>query len=211
MNDCELLPPIDENAAKETLAQVDRIVTMQRKLVDKVDKSSMELAPLVYEVSTKGYWMCRGHKSETEYIEKVFGGSRTQYYVLKRVWGCLGHLPRQLLQDIGVSKCNELVKVHEHNAGTIEDHWIEDAKKETRDVFREIVRAHITNKLLPPPDPVGTEFITIKIFPDQRAIWKKAMEIMSLESGSDKSISYLVHLLCVEFLSGHNEEGPRLE
>jgi len=204
-----VLPPLDKGAARKALALVDNLIDRQKKLVDEADKSSMALAALVSEISSKGYWMARGYQNEKEYIEATFRGSRSQYYILKRVWDKLGsRYPTKLLETIGISKCQDLIRVQDHFNGMIPGNWIIWAQEEGRDKFRMRVRAQVGRALPPPED--NDLHINLKIWESAVPVWKKALEIAALEAGTDKSVSHLIILILGDYLAGHTEEGARL-
>jgi hypothetical protein len=205
----EVLPPLDRGAAEAALCLVDNLVKKQHELVDEADKSGMVLARLIAEVSGKGYWMVRGFDNEKDYIAEVFKGSRSQYYILKRIGDKLGKYPIKLLESIGMSKCQDLVRIHDHYNGTIPDNWFILAQEESRDSLREKVRACVGRALLTTGDQ--NLYVNLKFPPEMQPAWRRATEMLMREAVSDKSISYIAYLLCVEFLSGHNEEGYRLD
>lgn len=206
----EVLPAINQMAAEEALALVDCLVKKQKDLIDEADKSSMKLARLIADVSNNGYWMIRGYKSEGTYIEDTFPGSRSQYYILKRVGDKLRPYPEAVLEEIGISKCQDLIRIHDHCGGAIPNEWFILAKEVPRDQFRLKVRAYV-GKALPAPQEEEDLYVNLRIWPEAKPVWNLAMEIMARECGSDKSVSHKAILMAAEIISGHNEEGQRVK
>lgn len=203
----EVLPPVNPVIARGVLIEVDDLLDWQKSAVTKAEKAGIRLARLVADVAANQYWIARGMISEKEYIEKTFPQSESQYYILKRIGTSLRLYPAQILEEIGVSKCQDLVRIQNH-CGQIGANWFIWAKTEKRDDFRKRVRAYV-GKALPAPREEEDRFITYKIWPEAAEVVTRAQELAALESGSDnKSHNYILRE--AEFCAGHNEEGSRI-
>lgn len=204
----EVLPPVNPIVARSVLLEVDSLINWQKNASAKAEKAGMRLARLVASVAENQYWIAVGMRSEKEYIEKTFPQSESQYYILKRVGGTLAQYPAEVLEEIGMSKCQDLVRIHNH-CGIIGANWFLWAKSDKRDQFRIRVRAYIA-KSLPPPKSEEDKLVGFKVWQSAVPVVNRAMEIAALESGSDSKSNNFV-LICADFLAGHNDDGPRVK
>jgi hypothetical protein len=203
----EIIPPINPVIATGVLSEIDSLIEWQRSAVNKAEKAGIRLARLIADVAANKYWETRGISTEKEYIKSRFPQSESQYYILKRIGSSLRMYPAVLLEEIGISKCQDLVRIQNH-CGQIGANWFIWAKKERRDDFRKRVQIYV-GKCLPAPKEEEGQFVTYRIWTDAVPVISRAQELSSLESGSEnKSHNYILRE--AEFCAGHNEEGSRI-
>jgi hypothetical protein len=203
----EVLPPVHPVIARGALVEIDNLLDWQKNATVKAEKAGIRLSRLIADVALNQYWSARGIMSEKEYIAKTFPQSESQYYILKRIGSTLRVYPAEILEEIGVSKCQDLVRIHNHS-GQIGANWFIWAKTESRDVFRKRVRVYL-GKALPAPKENEDHFVTYKIWADAVPVVTRAQELSEMESGSDsKSHNYILRE--AEFCAGHNECESRI-
>jgi hypothetical protein len=206
----ELMPPVDPGVAIEILNEVDQLVNYQRDATKKFEKSGIHLARRIGKISENAYWTFRGYMSEGDYVRKTFPQSDSQYYILRRVGIALKSYPMDLLEEIGISKCQDLVRIHNFTNGIIDPNWFVLAKTLKRDEFRKKVSVSL-GKCLPAPSVEDGIIIHFKVWNDSIPVHNRAMEIAALLAGTNKSPSHLYNnIILPEFLSGYNEEGSAL-
>lgn len=205
----ELMPPVNPVVATGVLSEVDNIIDWKDAASVKFDRAGVRLSRLIAEVCANAYWTFRGYSSEVDYVKKTFSQSDSQYYILRRVGIELKEYPLSKLEKIGISKCQDLVRVKKHD-GIIGPNWFIWAESESRDVFRRRVRVYL-GPALPLAHTPEDWMLTLKIWVDAIPVVKKAFEIAALYAGTNKSLSHLfVNFICPEWLSGVDETGARL-
>lgn len=203
----EVLPPVNPVVARGVLIEIDSLIEWQKSAVSKAEKAGIRLARLIASAAENQYWTTRGINSEKEYIQKTFPHSESQYYILKRVGGTLRMYPAAVLEEIGVSKCQDLVRIHNH-CGDIGANWFIWAKTESRDAFRKRVRTYLC-KALPAPKKDDDQFVGFKVWSSAVPVVNNALAVAANESGSESKSNNFI-LICAEFLAGHNEDGDRI-
>jgi len=177
----------------------------------KAERAGIRLGRLLAQLHDHKYYLECGCDSEEDYIHKVFPQSRAQYYKLLTIGSALASYPVHQLEEYGISKCQDLVRIQRHSGGVIPENWFLHAKADDRDTFRRRVREHVTGKALPAGPEEEYQVIHFKIHGDDIMIINEALRIAALESGSAKSDGYNLKNICADFLAGHNEEGARLK
>jgi hypothetical protein len=206
----ELMPPVNPVIANGVLKEVDNLIDWHQNAISKTEKAGIRLARLIADISQNGYWIVRGYTNEVEYIKTTFPQSESQYYILRRIGTTLRQYPVHLLEEIGISKCQDLVRIHNSNNGVIDPQWFMWAKIEKRNEFRRRVQTAI-GKALPPAPDEGDLMVTFKVWKDAIPVYNKAFEIAALLAGTDKSKSHLfLNFILPEWLSGMDEDGARL-
>jgi hypothetical protein len=206
----EVLPPVNPVVAKGVLTEVDNLIDWQKNASQKFERAGIRLSRLIADVSQQSYWIVRGYSNEAEYAKKTFPRSESQYYILRRVGIELREYPIELLEEIGVSKCQDLVRLKKHD-GVIRPNWFVLAKTETRDSFRRMVRAYIGKALPPAPSEPEDEIVRFKVWKDARPVFNRAFEIARHMAGDVDSKSHLLNnIILPEFLSGYDETGASL-
>lgn len=208
MPDVEVIQCRDEAVA--VLDDIDRLVQWVKDTTDKAECAGIRLGRLLAQLHAHKYWREKGCFSEEEYIEKYFPQSRAQYFRLRQIGSELMMLPLPELEKLGSSKCQDLCRIKRHSGGVIPESWMLHAGHDDKETFRRRVRSYISGRSLPDPTVEDT-FMTFRFFGDDITIINKALHIAALEAGSDKSTGYLMKLICADYLSGHNEEGSRLQ
>ena len=205
----EVLAPVNPVVANEVLAEVDNLIDWQKNASAKFERAEIRLSRLIADVSQQSYWMIRGFKSEADYITKTFPHSESQYYIMRRVGIDLREYQIEILEEIGISKCQDLVRVKKKD-GIIAPNWFIWAKTESRDVFRKRVRAYV-GKALPPAEFEEDEIVHFRVWKDAKQVFNKAFEIGRRMAGNADSKSYVLNdIILPEFLSGFDEEGASL-
>lgn len=205
----EVLAPVNPVVANEVLAEVDNLIDWQKNASAKFERAGIRLSRLIADVSQQSYWMARGFKSEADYIAKTFPRSDSQYYIMRRVGMELREYPIEVLEEIGISKCQDLVRIKKKD-GVIAPNWFIWAKTESRDIFRRRVRAYL-GKALPPAEFEEDEIVHFRVWKDAKPVFNKAFEIGRRLAGNADSKSYVLNdIILPEFLSGFDEEGASL-
>lgn len=209
----ELLPPVNEAEANDILAQVDSLINWRKSAMESTERADIRMSRLIATVASQTYWIVRGYAGEEEYIKATFPWTRGYYYNLKTIGTTLMPYPVQMLEQIGISKCRDLVRIHKHCGGVIPQNWFLHAMKETRDDFKQRVKEYVT-KCLPLPRGAKEEdegiVVSFKVWKSLIPVYNKAMEIAMLESGSTSRSNAFGNILG-DYLSGHNEDGSRLK
>jgi hypothetical protein len=205
----EVLPAVDTAMATDVLEQVDSLVNWHQEATEKAEKAGIRLARLIADVAANSYWLARNCQSEAQYIDEIFPQSRAQYYSLRRTGTLLRPYPVNLLESLGISKCQDLVRIHVHCGGVIPNNFFAWAQEESRDDFRHRVRCYV-GKALPAAPAEEDMMETFKIWKSAIPIFNKAFKIAGMEAGTDKSKSHLLILILADYLAGHNEDGPRV-
>lgn len=201
---------IDEVKANKVLEEIDNLLSDQKRTVKKLESDFVKLAALLREAKYGAYWTLRGYKGEEEYIRATFPQSRSQYYTLIGIAEHLKGYPPKLLEEIGRSKCEGLVRI-QRTLGKIPQEWFDTAVKVNKDVFRRQVREFMeekTGSIEKPRDPQEEDHLmTFRLFGDSITVVKKAMDIIARMTGSEKNMGDRLTLLCANFLSQFNEDG----
>lgn len=198
----------DPKRADDVLTEIDKLIDWKSRAEQKIEKGMMHLALYLLEAKQNAYWVRRGFKDETEWIKKSFPQSRSQYYYLIGIAEKLGHYPHEMLEDLGVAKCTALARVQKHFQNIPENYFLH-AKAEDKDTFTRRVKSAISKDCsTETPDPKEEiHFRSYKFTGDQIFEIETAMRILRMELGTDKSDSYAIHMLCVEYLSGVRDDG----
>jgi hypothetical protein len=206
-NRVEVLPPVNPGLANGVLTQVDNLINWQNNASKSAEKAGIRLARFIGEISLNQYWIVRSYDSEADYIKATFPQSQSQYFIMRRVGITLKDYPIELLEEIGISKCQDLVRLHRYCNGVIDPNWFVWAKTEKRDEFRRRVQAFL-GKALPAAHTEEDWMLVLKIWPDSIQMVQRAFEIAALYAGTDKSNSHLfVNFMCPDWLSGNDEDG----
>lgn len=197
---------VDTSAAERTLAQVDEIKDWCLHTLKQLEKGFVRLASLLAVVRQHKYYLVRGFNSEEEYIAATFPKSRAQYFNYLKIGRDLcPYYPRELLEDVGMSKCLELIKVRNRD-GLITEDWWQLAKDDSRDEFKVRVSNYLTGKEETPEAEV--HYVTFKLYDDQILVVNKAFDNMSKITGSEKSkTGEHLCLMCADFNGGYEENG----
>ena len=207
---------IDKKEANEVLAEVDTLLVQAEKAVEAAGSCFIDLSFLLLKVKRGAYWTERGYNSETEYIDKVFPQSRAQYYTFIRFGTHLIGYARPKLKQWGRSKCEDLVRLQVHFEGEIPEEWFVYIEDDNKDTFRRRVRSYLDEKEGKDKKRVGGKnqeqevedsFITLKLFGNGIHTFNLAIETMKKISGSDKSIGFLVEMICANFNSQFTEDN----
>jgi hypothetical protein len=205
----EVLPPVNPVVAREVLTEVDNLIDWQKNASVKFERAGIRLSRLIADVSQQSYWIVRGYKSEADYITKTFPRSDSQYYILRRVGIELREYPITLLEEIGISKCQDLVRIKKKD-NMIDTNWFVWAKTEPRDRFRKRVRAYV-GKALPPSEFEEDEIVHFRVWKDAKQVFNRAFEVGRRLAGDVDSKSYVLNdIILPEFLSGFDEQGASL-
>jgi hypothetical protein len=199
----EVLPPVDPVVATSVLAEVDNLINWKNNAVEKLERAGIRLSRHIADVSQCCYWMVRGFKSETKYVDKTFPNTREQYSILRRIGIELKEYPISLLEEIGVSKCQDLVRIKRKD-GCIHTNWFIWARTESRDFFRRRVRAYMGNAL-PPAKFEDYEIIHLKVWLDTKPIVDRALEIAMKIGNCHSRSDAFCNIICPEFISTYNE------
>jgi hypothetical protein len=197
---------VDESRAGEVLAKIDQLLLWKSSAEAKVDRAMMKLANCLFEAKQNAYYVQRGYKDESDWINKIFPQSRTFYYVLIGIAKHLGHLPYPLLEDLGFHKCAALVRIKKH-FGTVPENYILHAQNEDKETFIRRVRAELSDSCDGHEPKEEIQFQTFKFYGDGIFEVNEAIRSMQTIVGSDKSVSDCLRLICVDFLSGSTEDG----
>lgn len=202
----ETLPQINQNAAEKVLADIDELRGWCQDTISKLDKGFVRLAALLAEVRREKYYLIRGYKSEEEYIAATFPKSRATYYELLKIGRDLvPQYTRNQLEEIGHSKCLQLIKIKNH-CGNIEANWFLHAKADTRDEFKHRVSDYLSKKTNDPA--IERTFITFCVYGEDISVVNRAFDVMAKVTGSPARTSGAALVaMCYEFLSGYNEDG----
>jgi hypothetical protein len=166
----------------------------------------MELATLLMQAKRNAYWTVRGYESEGEYIKATFPKSRATYYALINISESLGHMDHELLEDIGRGKCELLAQVKKHS-GDLSQEWLDHAKEDDRDTFKRRVKGFLKGEDMKKGNQQEDEFISFRIFGDAINTVHAAFDILAKASGSEKSKSLHLELMCANFLSQFSDDG----
>jgi hypothetical protein len=205
----EVLPPVDTVVATDLLEKVDNLVNWKNSAVAKIQVAHVRMSRYIADIVTGSYWIVRGYANEAEYVAKTFAQSDSQYHILRRTGLELREYPLALLEEIGISKCQDLVRLKRRD-GHIEMNWFVYAKTEKRDCFRARVRAYLGNLLLPAAVEED-EIVHFRVWRDAKPIFTRAFEIGKLLAGNNESKSYvLLGIILPEFLATYTEDGASL-
>jgi len=209
---------VNKKEAKEVLKEVDDLLVETEKAIDTAGSCFIDLSFLLLKVKRGAYWTERGCNSETEYIDKVFPQSRAQYYTFIRFGTHLAAYDRPKLKKWGRSKCEDLVRLQVHFEGEIPEEWFGYLEEDNKETFRRRVRAYLDEKdekdkkkskeLSEESKPENEDsFITLKFFGNGIHTFNLAVETMKKIVGSDKSIGYLVEMICANFNSQFTDDN----
>ena len=212
---------VDKKEAAETLQEIDKLLEDGEKAAEIAGSCFIDLSVLLVKAKRGAYWTERGFRSEQEYIDKVFVQSRAQYYTFLRMGTHLINYDRKKLKDWGRSKCEDLVRIHNHFNGEVPDQCKEYLDSDNKDTFRKRVKAYLDTRsnvevtersqlaAVAKEEEIKVEdsFITFKFHGNGIHSVNLALDIMSKTVGSDKSLGYLLELICVNFNSQFGEDG----
>lgn len=207
---------VAQSNAESVLANIDRLIIWERNAVEKLETGWVRLASLLLEAKRGEYWKVRGMTSEEEYINAVFPDSRSNYFALIAIVENLTpHLPRELLESLGRSKCEDMVRI-QRQCGLVPEKWILHAKQDSKRVFRRRVRDfvatfHKPQKTNGQPESshpaerepeVEDEILKFRIFGNGILIVRRALDTARMMLGTDKSMGYLLENICADFCAG---------
>jgi len=203
---------VDAKHGEIVLTQIDTCLADIRSAVKKAETTFVNLAMLLSEAKRSALWTLRGYESEQEWIDAIFPGSQAQYYDLIRIGTHLASYDQKLLEDIGRTKCTQLVRLHIHYSGSVPDEWIEKARSTDTIKFAKMVRSHLEERSGKKKETaIKDEMMTFRIFGDGIHIVHSAFERLAQELGSEKSMGYRLEMLCADYLSGATDDGsPRI-
>jgi hypothetical protein len=210
---------VNKAEAVQVLDAVDGLINKVDQALEEAGNGFIDLSFLLLQVKRGAFWTERGHHSEQEYIEKVFPQSRAQYYSFIRFATYLGKYPRPKLKGWGRSKCEDLCRLEKHFSGEVPEEWIQHINEDNKDNFRMRVRDFLdvkTAKELSERKAVESEtgekavedsFLTFKIFGNGIHTVNLALDTMKKIAGTDKSMGYLLELICANFNSQFADDG----
>jgi hypothetical protein len=203
---------VDADQAKLVLVSIDKLLRWAKDASAKYEMGMMRLASLLMEAHRGAYWMFRGYDSEEEYIRETFPQSRSNYYTLISIAEHLLPLfPQKQLEDLGRSKCEDLVRIKKH-CGLVPANWSIHAAEDDKETFRRRVRAFLNDdgqedgKVARIDPRIEDHFISIRFFGDQIITFRRGIDVIGQIIGSEKSIGHRVELAFAYFLSGINED-----
>lgn len=202
---------VDQIKANEVLNKIDDQIVKLKGYVKEAESGFMSLAFLLIQAKRGAYWTLRGHKTEHEYVQVTFPQSRAQYYRLIRIGTHLSGYDQSWLETLGSSKCEDLVRVHLNNDGTLPKEWKQHVETDDKDSFRRRVRGYLDGKDASNNDPndpkIEDHFITFRIFGNGIHAVNTALETMGKIAGTDKSLGLLLEDICANFCSQFAEDG----
>jgi hypothetical protein len=195
-------PEIDRQRAVFVLGKIDEILSWEKAKEQERDVRFVELGEYLCEVRSKQHWRLENLTSFDEFLQKRFPESRRKAYYLMAIHENLSRIPKQQLREVGWSKATELVKVarrdrEEFDCAT----WLHRAKDLPKEKFKSEVELHLTGKETEP-----WEIIYFKLYKSQLPVVEKAIEIVALMLGTDKSRGYCLEMICADFLAGANAQ-----
>lgn len=197
---------VNQDRAQQVLQEIDLLIIWKNKVEKEVEKKMMHLCLNLLESHRNRYWKIRGFEDESQYIASVFPHSRRYYYRLIEIGETLGHYDHKVLEEIGPSKCTDLVKVHKR-FGAVPQNYFAHAIEEDRDTFHARVQAAIsddcTNGRVERQEVV---FETLSFVGDQYFDYTEALRIVQMETGIEKKTEAFCMILR-DFLSGYRDDG----
>jgi hypothetical protein len=197
-----LSPELDRQRAVFVLGKIDEILSWEKAKENERDVRFVELGEYLCEVRSKQHWRLEKLTSFDEFLQRRFPESRRKAYYLMAIHENLTRIPKQELRQVGWSKAVELVKIarrdrEEFDCAT----WLHRAKDLPKEKFRSEVELHLTGKETEP-----WEIIYFKLYKSQLPVVEKAIEIVALMLGTDKSRGYCLEMICADFLAGANAQ-----
>lgn len=197
---------IDAARAEQVLREIDLILAWKKELEQKVEERMMRLCLDLLEVHHNKYWKIRGFDDETEYIEFVFPQSRRQYYKLIEIGTTLGHYDHKILEQIGPTKCGDLVKVHKR-FGAVPYNYFAHALEEDTSAFHERVKSAVNRDVTDKRNSTeAVTFETLAFVGDQYFDFTEALRVVKMETGIEKNTEAICMILR-DFLSGYRDDG----
>jgi hypothetical protein len=195
-------PKLNRRRAVFVLGKIDEILSWEKAKELEKDARFVELGECLCEVRAKQYWRLERLNSFDEFLAKRFPESRRKAYYLMAIHENLKRVPNQQLREVGWSKAVELVKIarrdrEEFDCAT----WLHKAKELPKEGFKVEVERHLTGK-----DAESWEIIYFKLYKSQLPVVEKALEIVGLMLGTDKSRGYCLEMICADFLAGASLE-----
>jgi hypothetical protein len=191
-------PEINRRRAFFVLGKIDEILSWEKTKEQEKDVRFVELGEYLCEVRAKQYWKLENLKSFDEFLEKRFADSRRKAYYLMAIHENLTRIPKHELEKVGWSKATELVKVARRDGEMFDcATWLHKAKEMPKEGFKCAVERHLTGKETEP-----WEIIYFKIYKSQLPVVEKALEMVALMLGTDKSRGYCLEMICADFLAG---------
>lgn len=213
---------VNKKEAVKVLDEVENLLSIAEAAQSQAGSCFIDLSFLLLKVKRGAYWTERGFNSEHEYIEKVFPQSRAQYYTFIRFGTHLQGYDPKKLKGWGRSKCEDLVRLHVHFDGDVPEEWFERLEQDNKDTFRRRVRQYLDEeddspkrikgdsseeKQTEPQPETEATFITLKIFGNGIHTVNLALDTMKKIAGTDKSLGYLIELICANWNSQFAEDG----
>jgi hypothetical protein len=197
-----LSPELDRQRAVFVLGKIDEILSWEKAKENERDVRFVELGEYLCEVRSKQHWRLENLTSFDEFLQKRFPESRRKAYYLMAIHENLSRIPKQQLREVGWSKATELVKVARRDRGEFDcATWLHKAKDLPKEKFKSEVELHLTGKETEP-----WEIIYFKLYKSQLPVVEKAIEIVALMLGTDKSRGYCLEMICADFLAGANAQ-----
>ena len=197
-----LSPELDRQRAVFVLGKIDEILSWEKAKENERDVRFVELGEYLCEVRSKQHWRLEKLTSFDEFLQKRFSESRRKAYYLMAIHENLSRIPKQQLREVGWSKATELVKVARRDRGEFDcATWLHKAKDLPKEKFKSEVELHLTGKETEP-----WEIIYFKLYKSQLPVVEKAIEIVALMLGTDKSRGYCLEMICADFLAGANAQ-----
>ena len=112
MTEIEILPPLNQEAALQKKEEIDALLGQINTHELRLARSYARLGSALKEVKVQMYWMSYGYDRFSSYLEsiwKTIGKKRSQVYnILSVAEVLLPHIAEDKLEEIGISKANEL-------------------------------------------------------------------------------------------------------
>jgi hypothetical protein len=197
-------PELNIKRAALVLGKIDEILTWDKSQAHERDLRFVDLGRYLCEVRAGRYWRLDKMKSFDDFLEKRFPDSRRKAYYLMAIHENLPRVPKPLLREIGWTKATELAKVARKEGERFESAtWVHKAQVLPKEEFKREVERHLTGK-----ETEAWEIIYFKLYKSQLPVVEKALEIVGLMLGTDKSRGYCLEMICADFLAGANPPEP---
>jgi len=189
---------INRRRAAFVLGRIDEILAWDRAKEQEKDARFVELGEYLCEVRAKQYWRLERLNSFEEFLQKRFADSRRKAYYLMAIHEKLNRIPKHDLQQVGWSKAIELVKIARREGEKFDcATWLHRAKEMPKEGFRCAVERHLTGKETEP-----WELIYFRLYKRQLPVVERALEVVGMMLGTDKSRGYCLEMICADFLAG---------
>ena len=140
MTEIEILPPLNQEAALQKKEEIDALLGQINTHELRLARSYARLGSALKEVKVQMYWMSYGYDRFSSYLEsiwKTIGKKRSQVYnILSVAEVLLPHIAEDKLEEIGISKANELRRLV-NQGGTVQarildPNWTGDTPTDVR-------------------------------------------------------------------------------